>query len=93
MGGFDGGFGEFEFGLELVDDFGAEEVFHHVGIAVDVAGGNIGVSNQIEFPEAVVSGDSRGFAKAGFGEAKFAGGLSFHVVFGAGLADQFREFP
>ena len=76
----------------MVDDFGAEEVFDHVGVAVDVAGGDVGVGDEVDFPEAVVAGDAGGFAEAGFGEAEFAAGLAFEVVFGAGLADEFGEF-
>ena len=73
-------------------DFGTEKVLDHVGIAVDVAGGDVGVCDEIHFPEAVVPGDAGGFAKAGFREAELAGGLALDVVFGTGLADEFWEF-
>jgi len=75
-----------------VDDFGPEEVLDHVGVAVDVAGGDVGMGDEIHFPESVVPGDAGGFAEAGFGEAEFTRGLAFDVVLGAGLTDEFGEF-
>jgi hypothetical protein len=60
----DGGFGEVEFGFKLVDDFGSKEVLDHVGITVDVAWGNVGVFDEVEFPETVVAGDAGGFPES-----------------------------
>jgi len=83
---------EFEFGFELVDHFGAEDVLDHVGVAVDVGGGDIGVLDEIKFPEAVVPGDAGCLAEAGLGEAQFTGRLTLEVVLAAGLTDEAREF-
>ena len=76
----------------MTDDFGTQEVLNHIGIAVDVGGGDVGVFDEVEFPEAVVAGDAGCFTKAGFGEADLSSGASLDMIFGAGLADNFGKF-
>jgi hypothetical protein len=73
-------------------DFGTEKVLDHVGIAVNVGWCDVRVFDEVEFPESVVPGDARGFAKSGFGESKSTRGLAFNVIFGASLTNQSWEF-
>ena len=76
----------------MTDDFGTQEVLNHIGIAVDVGGGDVGVFDEVELPEPVVAGDAGGFAKAGFGKANLTSGTALDVVFGASLTDNFGKF-
>ena len=75
-----------------MDDFCTEKVFDHVCITVNMVWGNVGVFNEVEFPESVVSGDAGGFAKSRFRKSKFTRGLAFDVIFGATLPNQSGEF-
>ena len=54
--------------FEFAHEVGFEDVFDHVGIAVNMAGGDVGVGDEVGFPEAVVAGDAGGFAETGFAE-------------------------
>ena len=75
-----------------MDDFCTKKVFDHVCITINMVWGNVGVFNEVEFPESVVSCDAGGFAKAGFGKANLSSRTALDVVFGASLTDNFGKF-
>ena len=78
-----------EVGLELPDEFGAEDVFDHVGIAIDMARSDVSILNKIGFPQAMIPRDARGFAESGFREKDFPGSSGFEVIF---ASPDFQDF-
>ena len=48
-----------QFTFELSDHFFAEHMLHHIGITVDAARRHVRVFDEVEFPEAVVTGKVR----------------------------------
>ena len=87
-----GGFREIELRFKLSYDFRAEEVLHHVRIAIDMTGRDVGVLDQIEFPKPMVSGQSGSFSKPSLGETELAGWLSLQMILRPGLPDETGEF-
>ena len=83
------GLGGVEESFELVYHGAAEDVLDGVGVAVHVAGGDVGVGDEVHLPEAVVADDAAGFGEAQVGEANLlpAGFAGEHhdqaVAFGA----------
>ena len=82
--------------FELAHHFGVKDVLDHVGVAVDVTGRNVGVGDEVGFPEAVIAGHAGGFAKAGFAEKDGAVGAAFEMlesVLGAQSSFEFADGP
>lgn len=52
--------------LELADNLGSKNVLNHIRVAVDMAGCDIRMANQVELPQPVIPGDACGLSKAGF---------------------------
>ena len=52
--------------LQLFDKFGIEDMFDEICVTVDVAGGDVGMEDEVGFPETVVSGDRPGIAGSAF---------------------------
>ena len=80
-----------KFGLEFADELGAENVFDHVGVAIDVARGDVGVLNEVGFPEPVISGNPGRFTEARLGKAETTGRSGLEVIFATGDTEDAAE--
>lgn len=76
--------------LQLFDQFGIEDMFDEVRVTVDVAGGDVGMEDEVGFPETVVAGDGPRIAGSAFGKSPAVyDGLEKPV--GDGSTDQSSE--
>jgi len=80
-----------QFGLQPLNELGLEDVLDHIGVAVDVARGDVGVGDEIDFPETVISSDACGFTKSCLRELEITIGNAFKVSGGRFLADDSVE--
>lgn len=85
------GEGAAELDLEFADELGTENVFDHVGVAIDMARGDVGVLDEIGFPEPVIAGDAGRFAEARLGKAQATGWSRLEMIFATGDAKDAAE--
>lgn len=55
--------------VQLPDQVWAKQVFDVIGIAVDMAGGDVGVEDQVGFPQAMITNDRTRLSGTGCAEA------------------------
>lgn len=59
-----------EFLLETANEIGLKDVLDHVGVAVDVTRGYVGVLHEIDLPEPVIAGDAGSLTESFLSEAE-----------------------
>ncbi len=55
-------------GFEFLDHRSPEYMFQLIGITINMAGRDVGMGNQIQFPETVIANHPLRFVTAGFGK-------------------------
>ena len=65
--------------LEFANKLRIENVLYHVRITVYVTGGDVGMGNEVSFPETVVASDAGGLAEACFAEKDGSVGAAFKM--------------
>ena len=63
-----------------------------IGITIDVRGGNVGVANEIEFPEAVIASHSGCLPESRFRQPHFSRAAPLQVIFRSRRAQEPRHF-
>lgn len=84
----------FQFRFQRTHHLRAEDVLYRIRITIDVARCDIGVFDQIHFPQPVVARDARRFTKSRFRKPQKAPiSRVFQMIFPARISHQTRKFP